>query len=212
MLKVRAYRFNPFSENTYLLSDDDRRCWIVDPGMYSPEEAQAFVELIEHEGLQPQSILLTHAHLDHILGIGALQSRYGIPFRMHPLETPVLAAAAASAMMYGLQFGDVLVPEGFLAEGEPVVLGGERLEIILAPGHSPGSVCFYHAEEAWMIGGDVLFAGSIGRSDLPGGDGPTLLRSIREKILPLPDETIVYPGHGPATTIGEERETNPFLA
>jgi glyoxylase-like metal-dependent hydrolase (beta-lactamase superfamily II) len=211
MLQLYSATFNAFSENTYIIYNEDKACWIVDPGMYDAGERQAFDAFIAEKGLKPQGIINTHAHIDHILGVQALMDKYSIPFALHPLEGPVLANARGSAMMFGLSLESVPQPTQILKEGQMLQLGNDVLEVRLAPGHSPGSVVFYHKEGDWAIGGDVLFAGSIGRTDLPGGNHEQLLKSIREQMFTLPDETVVYPGHGPETTIDEEKRSNPFL-
>lgn len=212
MLKLHHFTFNPFSENTYLIYNAARQCWIVDPGMSNAEEESQFFDFIEAERLVPVAILNTHAHLDHIFGVQACKTRYGIPFSIHAAEEIVLKNAPMSAAMFGFQFSDVPQQDGFIKEGKLLPLGDEDVvDVLLTPGHSPGSVCFYSEKDGWIIGGDVLFAGSIGRTDLPGGNHATLLESIRTQLLPLPDEVRVYPGHGPATTIGAERRGNPWL-
>lgn len=211
MLKLQSAVFNAFQENTYLLTNASGSCWIIDPGMSGSEEVAAITSYIADNGLQPRGIINTHAHIDHILGVNAMMDAYGIPFALHPLEAPVLAAARGSAVMFGMELDTIPQPGEVLAHGQQLDLEGDILEVRLVPGHSPGSVLFYHAAGGWAIGGDVLFAGSIGRTDLPGGNHETLLRSIREQVLTLPDETVIYPGHGPETTVGRERDTNPFL-
>ena len=211
MLQLHTAVFNAFSENTYIIYNEHKQCWIIDPGMYEPEETRSVTDFITKEGLKPQGIINTHAHIDHIFGVQAMMDAYGIPFALHPLEAPVLAGARGSAMMFGFTFSGSPQPTQSLREGESLKLGDDILEVRLAPGHSPGSVVFYYPAGAWAIGGDVLFAGSIGRSDLPGGNSATLLDSIRTQLFTLPDDTIVYPGHGPETTIGEEKRSNPFL-
>jgi len=211
MLQLHSAVFNAFSENTYIIYNEHKQCWIIDPGMYDAEETKSFKDFIAQEGLMPQGIINTHAHLDHILGVQAMIDEYRIPFALHPLEAPVLAGAKGSAMLFGFSFSNVPQPTQALREGESLKLGEDTLELRLAPGHSPGSVVFYYPEGEWAVGGDVLFAGSIGRSDLPGGNHNTLLESIRTQLLTLPDATVVYPGHGPETTVGEERRSNPFL-
>lgn len=213
MLKLHALTFNPFSENTYLISNATNQCWIVDPGMSDAREEAQLFDYISREGLQPVSIINTHAHLDHIFGVQAVKKKYGIPFGIHRDEKIVLENAPMSAAMFGFQFPDVPVQDFFIADGKQLALGEEdAVDVLFTPGHSPGSVCFYSERDGWLVGGDVLFAGSIGRTDLPGGHHETLLRSIREKLLPLPDDVSVHPGHGPATTVGAERRSNPFLS
>lgn len=211
MLQIHSAVFNPFSENTYVIYNECNQCWIVDPGMYDPEEVRKLRDFIESKGLKPQAVINTHAHIDHIFGVQAMIDAYQIPFYVHQRETPVLASAASSAMMFGLSFSGAPEVTGFLNVDEPMTLGTDQIELRLAPGHSPGSVVFYYAGGNWAIGGDVLFAGSIGRSDLPGGDMDTLLASIRTQLYTLPEGTIIYPGHGPETTIGEEKRSNPFV-
>ena len=212
MLHLQAFTFNPFSENTYLVINDKKQCWIVDPGMYDAGERSQFNDYIASGGLQPQAIINTHAHIDHIFGVEDLMKRYDIPFYLHAAEGPVLASARGAAVMFGLEFGTIPAAEFSLVAGTPLKLGDDDvLELRLAPGHSPGSLVLYYAAGGWAIGGDVLFAGSVGRSDLPGGNHDTLIDSIRTQLLTLPDETKIYPGHGPATTIGTERRSNPFL-
>lgn len=211
MLQIQAFTFNPFSENTYLLSDADKNCWIIDPGMSNAREWGQLSQAIESQGLRPQAIFNTHAHIDHILGIPVLTEKYNIPFALHPLDSPVLMGAGASALMFGIgSFMPPIVTQ-HLSEEIPLQLGEHTLKVLLTPGHSPGSVCFYNEKDGWLIGGDVLFNGSVGRTDLPGGHTETLMESIRTQLYTLPDEVVVYPGHGPSTTIGAEKKSNPFV-
>lgn len=211
MLQLQSFVFNAFSENTYLIINEKKECWIVDPGMYDSSETKAFQSHLEKAGLQPVAIINTHAHIDHILGIPYLMDTYGLPFGLHDKDLPVLQGARGSAMLFGFDYPVAPKPTFSIPEGEPLLLGDDRLEVRFTPGHSPGSVVFYYPEGGWLIGGDVLFAGGIGRTDLPGGNHETLLRSIRTELFTLPEETVVYPGHGPSTTIGTEKATNPFL-
>lgn len=211
MLQVTAFTFNPFQENTYVLSNEKKECWLIDPGMHGADEERVMYDFIEQNGLQPQQIINTHAHIDHILGIEGLKQKYNIPFGMHILEQPVLANAKGSAMLFGFTFGAIPVPDFFIKEDAKITLGDDELEVRLVPGHSPGSILFYNAKGNWLIGGDVLFRGSVGRSDLPGGNHDVLMKSIKEQVYTLPDETIVYSGHGPETSVGQEKKTNPFI-
>lgn len=211
VLYTESFSFNPFQENTYLIYNDTKECWIVDPGMYEPREIAQFTTYIEQNGLQPQAIINTHAHLDHIFGIQALKDRYGIPFYLHAKDLPVLQNARASAMMFGFDIGNPPTQDGFITEGQPLPLGQDSLEVRFAPGHSPGSIIFYYAAGNWAIAGDVIFNGSIGRTDLPGGDHNTLIASIEREVYTLPDATTIYSGHGPATTVGHEKRHNPFV-
>ncbi len=211
MLRIETFTFNAFQENTLLIINDKGLCWIVDPGMNDTEETNSFFEYIRREGLKPQAIINTHSHLDHIFGVEACKNEYNIPFHLHELDLPVLRNAQASAMMFGFQFGVVPTVNSYIREGEPLVLGDDELEVRFTPGHSPGSVSFYYPAGKWVIGGDVLFNGSIGRTDLPGGSFEVLNNSIRRELFSLPEETTVFPGHGPTTTIGQEKQYNPFL-
>ncbi len=211
MLYTESFVFNPFQENTYIIRNDARECIITDPGMYGAEETAHLVEYITTNELKPVAIVNTHAHIDHILGVNALKQKYGIPFYLHEKELPVLQGATASAMMFGFDFRDIPAVDGYLKEGNSFKLGDDELEIRFTPGHSPGSVVLYYANGGWVIGGDVLFNGSIGRTDLPGGNHETLLNSISTAMYTLPDNTTVYSGHGPATTIGNEKKYNPFI-
>lgn len=211
MLQVVPFTFNPFQENTYVLVNEQKECWIIDPGMYGAEEEKRLEARIEAEGWKPQQILNTHTHIDHVLGVPFLRERYGLPFAFHELELPVVANAKGSAMMFGFDWKELPQADFFLDVDKPLLLGQDTLELRLAPGHSPGSVVFYSPEGKWLIGGDVLFQGSVGRTDLPGGDTATLMESIARQVYTLPDDTRVYSGHGPATTIGHEKRTNPFI-
>lgn len=210
MLSIKAFTFNPFQENTYLLINENKQCWIIDPGMYGNDEEQQMFKFIDDNNLKPQQIINTHTHLDHIFGIDALKQKYNIPFGMHRDDLPVLQNAGGSAMMFGFQFGAAPTPDFFIETGK-LQLGNDEVEVRLAPGHSPGSICFYSEPDALVIAGDVLFQRSIGRTDLPGGDHDTLIESIRKQLFTLPAETLVLSGHGSPTTIGEEQEFNPFL-
>lgn len=208
---IKTFTFNPFQENTYVLSSAAGKAIIVDPGMYFPHEFDEFFGYLEMNRLEPTLLLNTHTHLDHLFGNAAILNRYPVPFAFHEADCPVFEAATSAGALYGLTFEKSPDPSFYLKEGEQVLLDGESMGIRFAPGHSPGSVCLYNAHDGWVLAGDVLFRGSIGRSDLPGGDYETLIDSICRELLTLPDETVVHSGHGPATTIGEERHSNPFL-
>ena len=211
MLYIQSFTFNPFQENTYLIINDKKQCWIVDPGMYDNTETNFLLQHIEVNELQPQGIINTHTHIDHILGVNALKEKYGIKFGMHEKDMPVLNSAKQSAAMFGFPFNDAPKADYYIKEGEPLVLGDDIVDVRFTPGHSPGSIVFYYKEGGWLIGGDVLFAGSIGRTDLPGGNFDTLINSIRTQLLILPADTVVHSGHGPSTTIAREQISNPFL-
>lgn len=210
MLHIKGFTFNPFQENTYIIYNQNKDCWIVDPGMCTVAEEQALYSFIESDGLKPQSIINTHGHIDHVFGVDALKQKYGIRFGIHTADEPIVRNAANSAAMFGLPFGVSPHPDFFIEAGT-MKLADDEIQVLFVPGHSPGSVAFYYAPGQWLLGGDVLFQGSIGRTDLPGGDFNTLINSIKTQLFPLPDDTVVYSGHGGPTTIGEEKLHNPFL-
>lgn len=211
MLNVVFFTFNAFEENTYVITNEHNDCWIVDPGMYHPEEVDAFMEYLTRKNLIPKGIINTHAHLDHIFGVNALKKKFDLTFGIHELELPVLKMAAGTAVMFGFEFRDIPVADYYIKENIPLQLGGDSLEVRLTPGHSPGSISFYYEPGNWVISGDVLFAGSVGRTDLPGGNHATLIHSIKTQLLTLPGNTKVLSGHGPETTIDRERRENSFL-
>jgi glyoxylase-like metal-dependent hydrolase (beta-lactamase superfamily II) len=178
--------------------------------MYDNNETNYLIEYINKEQLTPQAIINTHAHLDHIFGIAPLVAKYSIPFGLHEKDLVVLQRADASAAMFGVSIGKVPDPTFYITDGQ-LQLGDDTVEVRFTPGHSPGSIVFYYQSGNWVIGGDVLFNGSIGRTDLPGGNFDVLAHSIRTQMYTLPDNTTVYSGHGPATTIGREKQYNPFV-
>jgi hydroxyacylglutathione hydrolase len=211
MLSVKAFTFNPVQENTYILYNDQKECCIIDPGCYFKEENAELKNYIENSGLKPVLLLNTHCHLDHIFGNKFVHDTWGLLLHIHQNEKKVLEFGPASGLMYNLPFENYNAELKFIKPGEPIKLETDELEIRFTPGHSPGSVSFYNKPGGFVIGGDVLFNGSIGRTDLPGGDFNTLVTSIRNQLFTLPDETIVYSGHGPETTIGFEKKNNPFV-
>ncbi|MGN6618971.1 MAG: MBL fold metallo-hydrolase [Ilyomonas sp.] len=211
MIKIQFFTFNPVQENTYVVSNEKGDALIIDPGCYFSAEQDTLKNFLSNENLQPVQLLNTHCHLDHVFGNKWVAKTYGLELFIHPDEEKMLQLAPASGLMYGLTFDNYNGPLHFLNEGDMVMLGEEKLKVILAPGHSPGSICFYSEEGKFLIGGDVLFRESIGRTDLPGGNHEQLLQNIRTKLFTLPDETVVYPGHGEPTTIGHEKRYNPFL-
>lgn len=210
-MKLKKFTFNYFSENTYVIYDETKKCAILDPGCCNKEEESELEEFIASAGLEPVLLLNTHCHIDHILGNSFVSEKYSLGLFIHKDDLPVLKAGTAVAGRYGIPYNESPLPTGYLEEGKGVEFGNTRLEVIHTPGHSPGSVCFINTSEKLVIGGDVLFRGSIGRTDLPGGDFNTLKRSIQEKVYLLPDEYTVYSGHGDETSIGQEKNTNPFV-
>ncbi|MBL7767057.1 MAG: MBL fold metallo-hydrolase [Chitinophagaceae bacterium] len=211
MLKIKSFTFNPFQENTYILYNEQRQALIIDPGMYEPSEFQIFQQFISQEDLTPILLLNTHTHLDHLFGNAFVKNQYSVPFAFHQDDKPVFDAATSAGILYNLSFERSPEPDFYLSEKDVVQLGSLEFQILLTPGHSPGSICFYQPDENIVISGDVLFQQSIGRSDLPGGHYETLIRSITGKLFSLPDETTVFSGHGPETSIGFEKMNNPFL-
>ncbi len=211
MIHIKAFTFSPISENTYVLYNNDGKAIIIDPGCYFPNEQETLKDFLTDNSLAPVYLLNTHCHLDHVFGNKWVHENYGLEPHLHPNEEAMLALAPVSGERWGLPFQNYMGPLHFLNDGDTVLLGETEIQVILAPGHSPGSICFYIPSQGDLIGGDVLFRGSIGRTDLPGGDSETLLNSIREKLWVLPDETVVYSGHGIKTTIGYEKRNNPFL-
>lgn len=211
MIHIKAFTFSPISENTYVLYNNDGKAIIIDPGCYFPNEQETLKDFLTDNSLTPVYLLNTHCHLDHVFGNKWVHETYGLEPHLHPNEEAMLALAPVSGERWGLPFQNYTGPLHFLNDGDTVLLGETEIQVILAPGHSPGSICFYIPSQGDLIGGDVLFRGSIGRTDLPGGDSETLLNSIREKLWVLPDETVVYSGHGIKTTIGYEKRNNPFL-
>ncbi len=203
-MKVVQIPNGQFLENSYLVVDGEE-CAVVDPG----EEAGLILYKVAETGAKPVAIWLTHAHVDHVLGVARLAVETGAPVWLHPADRPLYDAVPEQAAWFGLTALRLPAPDRAFTPGETVRVGSLGFEVRHAPGHSPGSVCLVGQGVAFV--GDVLFAGSIGRTDLPGGDFATLIASIERELLSLPDATIVYSGHGPETTVGRERRSNPFL-
>ena len=205
-LEVVALPNGQFAENCYLVADRrSREAVIIDPG----EEPAMFLAELDTRAWTLRAIWLTHAHIDHIMGVGAVKRATGVPIHLHPLDRPIYDALPQFGTWVGMQLDPAPPPDIELAAGTPVRVGRYEFEVRFTPGHSPGSVSF--VGEGMVFGGDVLFNGSVGRTDLPGGDAATLMATIQSQFLSLPDSTVVHSGHGPDTTIGVERLTNPFL-
>ena len=211
MFQVKSFVFSPIQENTYVLYNEFKECIIIDPGCYYDDEKDTLNNFISQQGLTPKILLNTHCHLDHVFGNKFVAETYKLTLQLHEKEKIVLSFAPTSGLKYNMPFDNYVGEFIILKGGDKIKLGNDELEIIEAPGHSPGSICFYCKKQNFVIGGDVLFHRSIGRTDLPGGDHQTLLKSIRTKLFVLPDETVVYNGHGNKTTIGEEKQFNTFL-
>ena len=208
---IAAFCFNPFQENTYIITHPNKECWIIDPGCYTLQEQKILSSFIENNRLQPVKLLNTHCHLDHIYGNKFIADEYNLELGIHEKELPLLQRADLAARMFGAKIPDKCEPGYFIREGEDLVFDDITFNVLFTPGHSPGSICFSNTEEKYVIVGDVLFQGSIGRTDLPGGDYDVLIKSIKTQLLVLNDATEIFNGHGPSTTIGEERKHNPFL-
>jgi hydroxyacylglutathione hydrolase len=212
MMQIKAFEFNPFQENTYVLYDESGECVIVDPGCFGKDEENELSDFIAENNLTVKLLLNTHCHIDHVLGNWFVKNKFGVSLYIHPKDEVVLKAVKVYAPNYGFPGYQEALPDEYLKEGEIISFGKQTLSILFVPGHAPGHVAFYHEEDKVLLGGDVLFYNSIGRTDLPGGDFQTLLDSIKQKFFSLPDDVTVYPGHGPQTTIGFEKKTNPFCA
>ena len=211
MLKIKSFVFSPIQENTYLLYNEFNQCAIIDPGCYFGAEKEVLTQFIKDNNLTVIHLLNTHCHLDHVFGNKYVAETYSLTPQIHKNEEQVLAFAPTSGLMYDLPFDNYTGQLLFLKEGDVVTIGKDELVVIEAPGHSPGHICFYNKAQGFLIGGDVLFNRSIGRTDLPGGNYDELIKNIKEKLLVLPNKTIVYSGHGETTTIGEEKVENPYL-
>ena len=211
MASIQAFPNNPYQENTYLLYDDSGECAIIDPGMYTAAEQNAVVNFIKQHNLKPALLLNTHCHIDHILGNKFVFDQYGLKPQFHEGEMVVIEAMPVWAQQSGIRYELSPLPDVYLPQTGSISFGNTTLELIFAPGHSPAHLCFYDKADNLLVGGDVLFRGSIGRYDLPGGNQAQLLKNIEEKLFILPDTCTVYPGHGPETTIGYEKQHNPFF-
>ena len=212
-MQVAIFQFSLFGINTYLVFDpQSKECAIIDPGMSTPEEELAIENFIAEKGLTLTQIINTHLHIDHVAGIPYLREKFGVPVKAHEGDRFLGEGLDQQARMFGLNMnlGEIEISE-YLKPGDKIKIGEGELEVLSVPGHSKGSIALYDKAGGYIITGDALFQGSIGRTDLPGGDYSELIESISKELLSLPDETAVLPGHGPASTIGEEKRTNPFL-
>jgi hydroxyacylglutathione hydrolase len=211
MITIKPFTFGPFQENTYILYDQTNECVIIDPGCYDDNERNELAGFINTKKLNPKLLLNTHGHIDHVVGNKFVFEKYGLLPIINRKDLPALHALETVAKVYGLNAEASPEPSGFLDEGDVVKFGSSSMDVLFTPGHSPGSICFVSHDQKFIIGGDVLFYGSIGRTDLPGGHHQTLIDSINNKLMPLADDYSVHSGHGPVTTIGFERKSNPFL-
>lgn len=211
MFLIKSFTFNPVQENTYILYNESKKCIIIDPGFYFDHEKDEFYNFIQTNQLTPELLINTHCHFDHVFGNKSVAETFDLQLQIHPLEKMVLDFATTSGLMYNLAFDNYSGTPKWIQEGDTITLDDDKLVAVHVPGHSPGSLCFYCEKQKFIIGGDVLFRESIGRTDLPLGDGEALINNIRAKLFILPDDITVYPGHGPSTTIGHEKRYNPFL-
>ncbi len=211
-MKVKSFTFNQFQENTFVVYDNTKECLIIDPGCYSEKERTELRTFIMSEGLKPVKLINTHCHIDHVLGNKLVSELWDLELYMHKEDLPVLENVKDISGFFGFEnYERSPSPKHFLAQGDTMNFGDSSFDILFTPGHSPGHICLLSKKDGFIIVGDVLFNGSIGRTDLPGGDYDTLIESIKTKLLPLDENTIVYCGHGPSTSIGKEKMNNPFL-
>lgn len=212
MILIETFTFNAFQENCSVVYTTEKDAVIIDPGCYDRNEQYELVDFIADNNLRVHAVLNTHCHLDHIFGNAFCINQFGVKLYAHKAELFTLSLADRSAEMYGFPgFVPSPEPNEFIEDGETLVFGTIALKVIFGPGHSVGHVAFYHESSAQLIGGDILFKGSFGRTDLPGGDMAVLKETIFNRIFTLPENTVVYPGHGPTTTIGEEKRSNYIL-
>ena len=212
MIQIKEFTFNPFMENTYVLFDETKEALIVDPGCYDQREQKELLDFVATENLTIKYVINTHGHIDHVLGNYFTKTHFGVDLLIGEADKDTLKSVEAYAANYGFQAYQPAEPDKLLSVNDTVEFGNSKLNILFVPGHAPGHIAFYPADKSFIIGGDVLFEGSIGRTDLPGGDFDTLINSIHTEFFKFPDDTVVYPGHGGSTTIGAEKVANPFCA
>jgi len=212
MIQIKSFEFNDFAENTYILYDETYECVIIDPGCYDFSEKQELRSFIQENKLKVVKLLNTHCHIDHVLGNAFVKNTYGVSLIIHPKDEVTLESVKVYAPVYGFGNYEEAKADAFVVEGDQLTFGSSILDVIFVPGHAPGHVAFVSVGQKFCVGGDVLFQGSIGRTDLPGGNLNTLMESIHQEIFALDDATVVYPGHGPTTTVGEEKLYNPYCA
>lgn len=211
MITVKKFIVNPLRENSYLLFDETGQAIFIDPGFYYEEEFDEITGFVADQNLTPVGLVNTHCHFDHIFGVEFIRKTYNLEFACHQGDEFLIQRSVSQASMFGIEMGKIENPDRYISEGDEIRFGNSVLQTLHIPGHSPGHVVFHSPVDQILIAGDVLFQGSIGRTDLPGGDHNTLINNIKDKLLILPAETRVYSGHGPETTIGFEKKNNPFL-
>jgi hydroxyacylglutathione hydrolase len=211
MFTIKTFEFNDFGVNTYVLSSEDQECLIIDPGCYTHDEKRILDNYITENNLKVVKLLITHCHIDHILGISHVEDTYGVGAAIHRKGADMLRASVGYGSVFGFDVEKVIKATEYVVDGDIISLGENKLKVVYTPGHAEGSVCYICLAEKFVITGDVLFHGSIGRTDLPTADFELLMKSIKTKLFSLDDSYTVYPGHGPETTIGYERVNNPFI-
>ncbi|MFM9986293.1 MAG: MBL fold metallo-hydrolase [Flavobacteriales bacterium] len=210
-MQIAQFTFNPFQENTYVLYDESGECLIVDPGMSEGDEEKILFDFIGEQNLKPILVVNTHCHIDHILGNESACRKFDVGLAIHKLDLPMLERAHVASQMWGISYRESPAPSRFLEEGEELRFGNTILKVLFTPGHAPGHIVLISELDKSIIAGDVLFRGSVGRVDLPLCNASDLVHSIQQKMYRLPDDYVVYPGHGPETTIGEEKSHNAFV-
>ena len=209
---IQAFEFSPFQENTYVIADDATgEAVIIDPGCYEQAEKETLGQFIIDNNLTVKYVLLTHAHLDHVFGVAYVKRKFGVKAYLHPLDQVIYDDVPMRCQLYGLRGYEPSEIDDYLQEGDQIRFGNTVLEVIFVPGHAPGHVAFVNHTDRYIIGGDVLFRGSVGRTDFPYCNHDDLINSIRTKFYTLPDDYVVHPGHMDSTTIGHEKQTNPFV-
>ncbi len=211
MIKIKIFTYGPFQQNMTVLWDETKECVIIDPAMYTPSDEKEFSSFLSEHDLKPVALLNTHCHIDHVMGNRFVAETYHLKVQAHALDVPTLEQAKLAAELYQINYTSSPDISIFLEEGQKINFGKSTLDILFTPGHAPGHVVFISHDQKFVINGDVLFRRSVGRVDLPGSNPKDLIKSIQEKMYKLPDDYEVYCGHGPNTTIGYEKENNPFV-
>lgn len=211
MIQLKKFTFNPVSVNSYLLWDETGEAAIIDPACYYAEEEEELAWFVEKHGLKIVQLLNTHGHFDHLMGNGFAGARWNLSFRIHSGDANLPGQAKQYASLFGIQMNNAPASVEILGEGDVVTFGNSALKVLHVPGHSPGSVAFYGENDQILVVGDIIFEGSVGRTDLPGGNHDLLISGIKEKLLVLDPAVRIFPGHGGSTTVGQEKKTNPYL-